>query len=53
MTEKLLTYDQLGVAPANIYEQMGYRDAQPDEATVAETAAIVACHTVQLINQMK
>ncbi|MBR1548809.1 MAG: hypothetical protein IJ637_08820, partial [Prevotella sp.] len=42
MTEKTLTYDALGIAPADIYGQMGYGDAQPDEATMRETEAVVA-----------
>ena len=41
MTQKTLTYHQLGITPADIYEAMGYHDAQPDEATRQETQAIV------------
>ncbi len=41
MNQKTLTYDQLGITPADVYEQMGYHDATPDEATVAETQEII------------
>lgn len=41
MTLKTLTYDQLGIMPTDIYEAMGYHGAQPDEATLRETQAIV------------
>lgn len=41
MTKKTLTYDQLSIVPADIYEAMGYHGAQPDEATLRETQAIV------------
>ena len=41
MTLKALTYNQLGITPADIYEAMGYRGTQPDEATVRETEAIL------------
>ena len=37
MTEKTLTYDQLGITPSDVYEQMGYHDVEPDEATRRET----------------
>ena len=37
MTEKTLTYDQLGITPSDVYEQMGYYDVEPDEATRRET----------------
>jgi hypothetical protein len=42
MTEKTLTYDDLNISSADIYEQMGYHDTQPDEDTQRETAAIVS-----------
>lgn len=42
MTQKELTYSQLGIKPAHIYEQMGYRDATPDAATCSEVQAVVA-----------
>ena len=41
MTKKTLTYDQLSIVPADIYEAMGYHGAQPDEATLRETLAII------------
>lgn len=41
MTKKTLTYEQLGIVPADIYTQMGYHDAWPDEATRRETSAII------------
>lgn len=41
MTQKTLTYDDLRITPANVYEQMGYHDAEPDEATRIETLAII------------
>ena len=41
MTHKTLTYDELGITPADIFEQMGYHDALPDETTQAETGALV------------
>ena len=41
MTQKLLTYDDLQISLADIYEQMGYHGALPDEATQQETQAVV------------
>jgi hypothetical protein len=41
VTEKTLTYDELKITLADIYEQMGYHDAQPDEATQQETQLII------------
>jgi hypothetical protein len=41
MTKKTLTYDQLSIKPADIYEQMGYHDMLPDEATQKETHTII------------
>ena len=41
MTLKTLTYGQLGITPADIYEAMGYHGTQPDEATVRETETIL------------
>ena len=41
MTEKTLTYDDLQVTLADVYEQMGYHDAQPDEATQQETVSVI------------
>lgn len=42
MTHKILTFDDLGITSADIYGQMGYHDALPDEATKMETSTIVA-----------
>ena len=42
MTQKTLTYDQLDITLADIYVQMGYHDAQPDETTQRETQHIVS-----------
>ena len=41
MTQKTLTYDDLEITPADIFEQMGYRDATPDEATRREMLAVI------------
>ncbi len=41
MTEKTLTYDDLLIAPADIYDQMGYHGTEPDAATRRETMAVV------------
>jgi hypothetical protein len=41
VTEKTLTYADLQITPADIYEQMGYHDALPDEATQQETLYII------------
>ena len=41
MTQKVLTYDELKITLADIYEQMGYHDAEPDEVTQRETQAVV------------
>lgn len=41
MTEKTLTYEDLQITLADVYEQMGYHDAEPDEMTQQETQAIV------------
>jgi len=42
MTEKTLTYNDLGIEPAHLYEQMGYHDQTPDAATMSEAEAIVS-----------
>jgi len=42
VTQKTLTYDDLQITPADLYQQMGYHDTLPDEATRQETAAIVS-----------
>lgn len=41
MTEKTLTYEELQITVSDIYEQMGYHGALPDEATQQETLSIV------------
>lgn len=41
MTEKILTYNDLMITPADVYEQMGYHDAEPDEVTKGELTRIV------------
>ena len=41
MTEKTLIYDELRITLADVYEQMGYHDAEPDGATQRETQAVV------------
>ena len=41
MTEKTLAYDDLLITPADVFEQMGYHDALPDDATQQETQAIM------------
>ena len=41
MTEKTLSFEELRITPADVYEQMGYHDAQPGRATQQETAMIL------------
>ncbi len=41
MTHKILTYDQLMITPADVYEQMGYHEVIPDSATRTETLRII------------
>ena len=41
MTEKVLTYDDLQITLADVYEQMGYHNTEPDEATQRETQTVV------------
>ena len=41
MTQKTLTYDSLAIIPEDIYQQMGYHGAPPDEMTQTETAYII------------
>ena len=41
MTEKVLTYDDLQITLADVYEQMGYHNTEPDGATQRETQAVV------------
>ena len=42
MTKKELRYEDLGISLLELYEQMGYEQAVPDEATVKETDMIIA-----------
>jgi len=41
VTEKTLTYDDLLITTADLYEQMGYHGVEPDEATQSETLAVI------------
>ena len=41
MIERTLTFDELGLSPVEIYEQMGYGNTPPDEATATETARMI------------
>ena len=41
MTQKVLTYEDLQITLADVYEQMGYHGALPDEATQQETQTVV------------
>ena len=41
MTNKTLTYNELLIYASEVYEQMGYRDALPDEVTQQEVRRIV------------
>lgn len=41
MTQKTLTYDDLRLTLADVYEQMGYCDALPDETTQRETQSVI------------
>lgn len=41
MTQKELTYDDLHITADDLYEQMGYHERQPDEATIRETREIL------------
>ena len=41
MTHKTLTFDELRITLADVFEQMGYHEAVPDETTQNETQAIV------------
>ncbi|MBO4463335.1 MAG: methionine synthase [Prevotella sp.] len=41
MTCKQLSFNDLAITPADIYEQMGYGDAVPDEQTQRETQALM------------
>lgn len=41
MTEKTLNFQDLRITPADVFEQMGYHEACPDEATKAELTQII------------
>lgn len=41
MIEGTLSYDDLGVSPGEIYEQMGYGDSAPDNDVVEETQRMI------------
>jgi hypothetical protein len=41
VTQKTLTYEDLGIALTDVYEAMGYHDVLPDEVTQRETLAVV------------
>ena len=41
MTQKALDFDALGITPADVFEQMGYRGAVPDELTRRETQRVM------------
>ena len=41
VTQKTLTYDDLQITLADVCEQMGYHGTLPDQATQAETSAVV------------
>ena len=41
MTSKQLSFNDLAITPADIYEQMGYGDVAPDEQTQRETQALM------------
>jgi hypothetical protein len=42
VTEKILTYDDLMITSVEVYEQMGYHDAEPDAVTKAELTQIIS-----------
>ena len=41
MTQKTLDFDALGITLADVYEQMGYHGAVPDETTQHETERVI------------
>ena len=41
MTQKTLDFDALGITLADVYEQMGYHGAEPDETTQHETERVI------------
>lgn len=42
MISRILTFDELGISPSDIYVQMGCGDTAPDEMTAGETASMLA-----------
>ena len=42
MTEKTLTYEQLGIRAEDVFMQMGYHGESPDHQTQAETVAVIS-----------
>ena len=42
MTQKTLTFEQLGITDDDVYTQMGYHGETPDPQTKAETAAVLS-----------
>jgi hypothetical protein len=42
VTEKILTHDDLMITSVEVYEQMGYHDAEPDAVTKAELTQIIS-----------
>jgi hypothetical protein len=42
VTDKILTYDDLMITSVEVYEQMGYHDAEPDAVTKAELTQIIS-----------
>lgn len=41
MTQRTLTYEEMGILPVDVYEAMGYHGTLPDAVTQSETAAIM------------
>ena len=41
MTQATLTYDDLGIAAADVFEQMGYHGTTPDDTTRQETLTVI------------
>ena len=40
MTQKTLSYDQLLITPADVFEQMGYHGLLPDQVTQQEKSRV-------------
>lgn len=41
MTEKTLSFDDLGITPHDLYDQMGYHGTEPDMATLREVSVVM------------